>query len=134
MLYKLNEKNIKIPDKEIESLMKNYELTKEEAVKMWLEDEGKLKNEEIEKITKQAKANKAVKHEAYSDKPKQKRNRPQKEDPEKENVILMLSKFLIDNGFQDVTIENKSKIITFAGTDGKYKLDLSRKNGSKPHE
>lgn len=131
MLYKIKGKNIKIPDHEVENLMKNYELTKDNAIKMWLEDEGLIENEEIEKITKQAKMNKAVKHGAYSDKQKQKRNRPKKEDPEKENVILMLSEFLIDHGFQNVIIENKSKIITFIGTEGKYKLDLSRKRENK---
>lgn len=131
MLYKIKGKNIKIPDHEVENLMKNYELTKDNAIKMWLEDEGLIENEEIEKITKQAKMNKAVKHGAYSDKQQQKRNRPKKEDPEKENVILMLSEFLIDHGFQNVIIENKSKIITFIGTEGKYKLDLSRKRENK---
>ena len=40
MIYNFNGKNINIPDKEIEKAMKSLELTKEEAIEMWLEDEG----------------------------------------------------------------------------------------------
>lgn len=52
MVYELNGKKIKIPDAEIENSMKVLELTKEEAVEMWLEDEGYLDNEEQIELTK----------------------------------------------------------------------------------
>ena len=45
MRYNLNGKNINIPDADIERSMKSLELTKEEAIQMWLEDEGYLENE-----------------------------------------------------------------------------------------
>ena len=46
MLYELpNGKKVKIPDVEIEKSMKALELTKDEAIEMWLEDEGYLDNE-----------------------------------------------------------------------------------------
>ena len=53
MLYELeNGKKVKIPDEEIAKSMKALDLTKEEAIEMWLEDEGYLDNEEQNELTK----------------------------------------------------------------------------------
>ena len=57
MKYNLNGKNINIPDADIERSMKSLELTKEEAIQMWLEDEGYLENEEQEELERKAKEN-----------------------------------------------------------------------------
>ena len=57
MKYTLeNGKTVNIPDAEIEKNMKILELSKEEAIEMWLEDEGYLDNEE--QIELQEKASK----------------------------------------------------------------------------
>lgn len=130
MLYKLNGKNVKIPDTEIDKLMKFHNLSIDEAIQLYLEDEGLIKNDEVEKLSKQAKTNK-IKHEAYTDKPKQKRERKPKEDTTKENLISSLYHFLINSQYENVTIENKTKIITFLIGDEKYKLDLIRQRGKK---
>ena len=48
MLYKINEKkSINIPDEEIEKSMKILELTKEEAIQMWLDDNDYTTNEVV---------------------------------------------------------------------------------------
>ena len=52
MVYELDGKKIKIPDVEIEKSMKALDLSKEEAIEMWLEDEGYLDNEEQIELTK----------------------------------------------------------------------------------
>lgn len=53
MVFELdNGKKVKIPDEEIEKSMKALDLTKEEAIEMWLEDEGYLDNEEQIELTK----------------------------------------------------------------------------------
>ena len=39
MLYEFNNKKIKIPDEEIKNNMKILDITKEEAIQMYLEDE-----------------------------------------------------------------------------------------------
>lgn len=130
MLYKLNGKNVKIPDAEIDKLMKFHNLSKNEAIQLYLEDEGLIKNDEVEKLSKQAKTNK-IKHEAYTNKSKQKRERKPKEDTTKENLISSLYKFLTYCQYENVTIENKTKIITFSIGDEKYKLDLIRQRGGK---
>ena len=57
MRYNLNGKNINIPDADIERSMKSLELTKEEAIQVWLEDEGYLENEEQEELERKAKEN-----------------------------------------------------------------------------
>ena len=55
MKYNFNGKQINIPDKEIKKSMELLELTEEEAIEMWLEDNGYLENEEQEQLDAQAK-------------------------------------------------------------------------------
>ncbi len=45
MRYDFNGKTINIPDAELEKSMKLLGLSKEEAIEMYLEDEGYLENE-----------------------------------------------------------------------------------------
>ena len=63
MTYNLNGKNIRIPDAEIDKSMKLLDLSHDEAVQMWLEDEGYLENEVVKELTAKAKVNK-INHEA----------------------------------------------------------------------
>ena len=46
MIRTVNGKSVNIPDKEIESYMRSLDLTKEQAIEMWLDDEGYTDNEE----------------------------------------------------------------------------------------
>ena len=52
MTYNLNGKVIRIPDADIEKSMKLLKLSHDEAVQMWLEDEGYLENEVVEEAAK----------------------------------------------------------------------------------
>ena len=45
MIYELNNKKIKIPDEQIKNNIKILNITKQEAIQMYLEDEGYLENE-----------------------------------------------------------------------------------------
>ena len=56
MTYNLNGRVIRIPDADIEKSMKLLKLSHDEAVQMWLEDEGYLENEVVEELTAKAKA------------------------------------------------------------------------------
>jgi hypothetical protein len=57
--------------------------------------------------------------------------RERKADTTKEGVIQQIADFLTENGYADVEIVNKSKLITFKiGTDT-YKLDLIRQRQPK---
>ena len=129
MIYKFNDKNLRIPDSEIENNMKILNLTKEEAIQLWLEDEGYLENEVVEELTEKAKVNK-ISREAKSDKPRKQTKRERKPDEEKENLIEILANCLKNAGIS-TEITNKSKIIKFSVGENNYKLDLIKKRPPK---
>ena len=56
MIVKVKNKEVKVPDEEIKNLMDKLELTEQEAIQTWLEDEGYEVNEEVERLTAKAKA------------------------------------------------------------------------------
>ena len=106
-----NGKTVRIPDAEIENNMRLLEISREEAIQMWLEDNDFQTNAEVEELTKKAKVNK-INREAKADAPRKKAVRERKPDVEKENLIEMLANFLTNAGYP-AEIINKSKIIEF---------------------
>lgn len=135
MKYNLNGKNINIPDTDIKQSMKSLELTKEEAIQMWLEDEGYLENEEQEALEKKAKDNRitATIHQASAKDPRKKtqKERVRKENPTKEMVIHEIAAIL-PNFAEDIQILNVGKLISFRIGEEKYEIDLKQKR--KPKE
>ena len=57
--------------------------------------------------------------------------RERKADTTKEGVIEQISQFLIENGYENVEITNKSKLIAFRIADDDYELNLIRKRKKK---
>lgn len=135
MRYNLNGKNINIPDADIERSMKSLELTKEEAIQMWLEDEGYLENEEQEALEKKAKDNRitATIHQASAKDPRKKtqKERVRKENSTKEMVIREIAA-LLPKFAEDIEVLNVGKLISFRIGDEKYEIDLKQKR--KPKE
>ena len=135
MKYNLNGKNINIPDADIERSMKSLELTKEEAIQMWLEDEGYLENEEQEELERKAKENRitATIHQASTKDPHKKtqKERGRKENPTKEMVIREIAA-LLPKFAEDIEILNVGKLISFRIGEEKYEIDLKQKR--KPKE
>lgn len=129
MTYNLNGKNIRIPDSDIKEYMESLGLPKDEAIRVWLEDEGYLENEVVEELTKKAKENK-INHEAKTDKPRKTVKKVRKPDEEKENLIEILANCLKNAGFE-TKITNKSKIIEFNVGENHYKLDLIKQRPPK---
>ena len=129
MTYNLNGKNIRIPDADIKKSMELLEISQDEAVQLWLEDEGYLENAEVEALTAKAKENK-ISHEAKSDKPRKSVTRERKPDEEKEHLIEILANSLKNAGFS-TEITNKSKIIEFNVGENHYKLDLIKQRPPK---
>ena len=127
-----NGKTIRIPDAEIENNMRLLEISREEAIQMWLEDNDFQTNEEVEELTKKAKVNK-INREAKADAPRKKAVRERKPDVEKEKLIEMLAIFLTNAGYP-AEITNKSKIIEFNVGENHYKLDLIRQRAKKAKE
>lgn len=127
-----NGKTVRIPDAEIENNMRLLDISREEAIQMWLEDNDFQTNTEVEELTKKAKVNK-INREAKADAPRKKAVRERKPDVEKENLIEMLANFLTNAGYP-AEITNKSKIIEFNVGENHYKLDLIRQRAKKAKE
>lgn len=132
MTYEFNGKKIRIADSEIENLVKGLNISTEQAIQIWLEDEGYLDNEEQNNLDKKAKESKitATVHQAKSDNRKERKPRERKPDEEKEKIIANLAKFL-ENSTENVKITNISKIIEFDIGENHYKLDLVRQRKTK---
>lgn len=131
MLYELNGKKIKIPDDEIKRSMEFLGLSKSEAIKMYLEDEGYLDNPYVDELTAKAKEAK-ISHDAKSEKPRKNAGKPRerKPDEEKEKLIDILANALVAEGIE-AKVTNKSKIIEFSIEDRHYKLDLIKSRPPK---
>ena len=57
--------------------------------------------------------------------------RERKADTTKEGVIEQISQFLIENGYENVEITNKSKLIAFKIGEDNYEFNLIRKRKPK---
>lgn len=131
MTIDFNGKKIQIPDAELEKSMGILEISQNEAIQLWLEDNDFCENAEATALTKKAKENHAVQHGAVNtNKSKSATKRERKPDVEKEEIIHKLAEFL-ENGGVPVKITNKSKIIEFEIGENHYKLDLIKQRPPK---
>lgn len=130
----LNGKIIYISKKELETNAEFLDIDYDEAIQMWLEDEGYLENEEQETLCKKAKDSGIMStiHGAKAEKPKAKVERERKENPTKERIIAEMGKFLCQlDGISGVNITNIGKIIEFECENKHFKLDLIQKREKK---
>lgn len=137
MRYNFNGKNVNIPDVELEKSMKLLGMTKEEAIEMWLEDEGYLDNEEQAELEQKAKDNKitATIHGASSTKEK-KQSKPKvvKVSDEKQKLFKELSsaikEYCADEGGKcEILKENKLIQVEIGGKT--FKIDLIEQRPKK---
>ena len=127
-IVKIGERTARIPETEIAKQMKLLDISREEAIDLWLEDNDYQTNDEVEALTKKAKVNgvtpaSCVK--ARSATTKTQRERVKKDDPTKEGIIKTLAECLGDIA-TNVTVVDNRKVITFNVGDDLFKLDLSR--------
>jgi predicted methyltransferase len=124
--YNFNGKMINIPDSEIEKSMKILDLTKEQAIEMWLEDEGYLDNEEQLELTQKAKENKitATIHSARDvGKPKANKPKTVKVSEEKQTIFADILENLQKN-YENVEIVKQNKLIQVKLNGKTFKIDL----------
>lgn len=132
MEIKVNNKVVKIPQKEIDNLMKTLELTEQEAIETWLDDNDYTTNEQVEELTKKAKANGTTKIGARVNIENKKVERERKANPTKALIIEELTEKLKQiDGISQLKVENKEKLITFSLNGNDYKLDLVQKRAKK---
>lgn len=134
MIVKVKNKEVKVPDEEIKNLMDKLELTEQEAIQTWLEDEGYEVNEEVERLTAKAKANGTTRINARANVENKKTTRERKANPVKEEIIQILANALKNSQnlpINAIKIENIGKIITFKVENREFKLDLIEKRQKK---
>ena len=132
MRYTLeNGKYVNIPEDEIECNMKLVD-SREEAIQIWLEDNGYAVNEEQEALCQKAKDNRitSVIHDARENDVEKKKTVVRKENPTKEMIISKVADLLKELA-DDVVIENAAKIVTFNLDGNSYKLDLIQRRTKK---
>ena len=132
MEIKVNNKVVKIPQKEIDNLMKTLELTEQEAIETWLDDNDYTTNEQVEELTKKAKVNGTTKIGARVNLENKKVERERKANPTKALIIDQLWQKLAEiEHISNLKVENKEKLITFSLNGNDYKLDLVQKRAKK---
>ena len=132
MKYKIENKEVNIPDEEIKKLMETLDLTEQEAIDTWLTDNDYTTNEQVEELTKKAKANGTTKIGARVNVENKKVVRERKENPTKAFIIDQLWQKLAEiDHIYNLKVENKEKLITFTYNGNDYKLDLVQKRQKK---
>lgn len=130
MKYNFNDKEIIIPDDEIDNYVDKLGISIEEAIEMWLDDNDFVNNEEAEALTQKAKDSKITQtiHQASG---AAKGTKKPREDKEKEDIILGLFNFIFNTWDENAEITNKTKVIEFDISENHYKLDLIRQRKKK---
>ena len=125
----INGKPIKIPMVDIAKYMQKLELTQDEAIELWLTDNDYMDNEEVNRLSQQAKDNKTNLRADAGE--RKKRENTKKENPTKERVIETLAAALENMGAVNIKITNISKLIEFEMDGNNFKLDLVQKRQPK---
>jgi len=124
-----NGKVVNVPLDAVDNLKKHLQISTNEAIMVWLEDNGYEVNEELENLDKEAKAHKS-KNVVKSKVDRKPVVRERKPNPTKENIIQVVANALKDIA-TDINIENVGKIITFKVENKEFKLDLTEKRVKK---
>jgi hypothetical protein len=131
--YELDENQfVKIPQDEIDRIMKGLGVSEDDACWIWCEDNGKIDNEEQNELDKKAKESRitATIHQARAENTKERKKVERKPDPTKESIIATLAESLADM-VENVKIVNIGKLIEFDFQGEHYKLDLIRQRKPK---
>lgn len=140
MKYELsNGKMVNIPDDEIKGYMKSLDLTKDEAIEMWLDDEGYTENEEQMELEQKAKDSGVMRdiHGASAmDKTKSKSAKPKvvKVSDEKRDLFDLIYDTLRDYQVDfdgKTTILKENKLIQFEINGKTFKIDLIEQRPKK---
>ena len=134
MRYTLpNGKNANIPDEEIKKFMKALDLTKEDAIQMWLEDNDYEVNEEQAELDAKAKKVK-IDHGASAmdkTKSKEKKPRPKVASDEKKELFDEIFSNLQDVYKENARIEKENKLIIVKIGEKVFKVDIIEQRAPK---
>lgn len=135
MLYKLkNGRSVSIPTKEVENLMSSLEISQDEAIELWLTDNGLEENEEQAELDEKA-SKVHINKDAYTDENKKPRKKPEiKVSSEKQQIFQFLKENLSifcqeNNG--ELQILNENKLFSLKIGEKIFKLDLIETRNKK---
>lgn len=126
MKYTLkNGKSVNIPDKDIENFMKSLELTREDAIQMWLEDNDYEVNDEQVALDEKAKKVKINHGASAVDKStKEKKERKVIVSDEKQALFSDIYQNLVNIYGESVEIVKENKLLTVKIGAKTFKIDL----------
>ena len=124
MKYTVNGKTVNIPNEELEKSMKALELTKEEAIQLWLEDNGFEENEEQNVLDEKAKKVKVNHGAGDSGKSKIAKPRTVVVSDEKKELFSEIFNNLADIYGENAKIEKENKLIIVKIADRTFKIDI----------
>ena len=84
MRYELNNKIINIPDKDLENFKVKYNLSQDEAIQLWLEDNDYLENEIVNELVEKTKGQRH-----FEKSGKERKNTPKERKIDEEKKILL---------------------------------------------
>ena len=127
MKYELdNGRTINIPDKDIENLQKNLDISYNEAVLTWLSDNDYISDDTVEELSEKAKKNRitATVHQAKAENSLKKERKPRekKENPLKKQIINIIFQALSEKYNAKVT--NAEKYIDFSVDGLEFTVNL----------
>ena len=132
--YELDENQfVKIPQDEIDRIVKGLGVSEDDACWIWCEDNGKVENEEQNELDKKAKESRitATIHQARAENTKERKKVERKPDQVKDSLVESLKAFLIEQGFDNVAITKVGKLVEFDCGCEHFKLDLIRQRPPK---
>lgn len=134
MKYTYNKKTYLIPDEEIDKLVEKYELSIAEACEMWLSDNDKIVNKEVEEMSKKASKNAITQtiHGAKGEK-KERKPREKKENPLKKQIISAILEGI--KGIEGkIEVENDEKYINLLVEGRSFTINLVEHREKKEKE
>ena len=118
---------VNIPDAELENSMKRLEISKEEAIEMWLCDNDFEDNEELEELDTKAKKVKVVHGASDNKRKKSEKPRTVKVSDEKKNLfgcILQNLDRCEDVERENIQILKENKLISVKIGEKTFKIDI----------
>lgn len=124
MIYSYNNKSITIPDAELDKLMKSLELSKQDAIDLWLCDNGYKDDEEQSELDE--KASKVHITKEISTKKSSKPRKPieKKISDEKKSLFNEILNNLSAVYGENVEILNENKLISVKINEKIFKIDI----------
>lgn len=124
MIYKYNGRSVSIPEEEIEKLMKNLDITEQEAIELWLDDNGYTVNEEQVILNEKAKDYRIQLDVISENKNNNRKSRTVKISDEKKQLFHLVYSALLELGSPNVEILKEYKLFQCKIGEKVFKVDL----------